>query len=118
MYGGDLMMLRPVELQLLSNQEVLEVNQNSTNNHQLLHKGEQLAWIADVPNSGDKYLAVFNLANHSSEIPVSLNDLGFHTDVEIRDLWQHQDLGNQKGSFAPEINAHGSGLYRISQKKN
>jgi hypothetical protein len=32
MYGGDLMMMRPVELRLLTNEEVLEVNQNSSNN--------------------------------------------------------------------------------------
>ncbi len=78
MYGGDLMMMRPVELRLLTNEEVLEVNQNSTNNRQLFRKNDHIAWVADVPGSTYKYLAVFNIGDiPDSKILVNLEGLGF-----------------------------------------
>jgi len=52
-------------------------------------------------------------------MPVDLNALGFVGDCRIRDLWQKKDLGTFSGNaFAPIINHHGSGLYRISGTSN
>ncbi|MGO9110679.1 MAG: hypothetical protein ACLP9L_15775 [Thermoguttaceae bacterium] len=45
---------------LMTNDEVIAVDQKSTNNKQLFRKKDQIAWIADVPDSKDKYLAIFN----------------------------------------------------------
>ncbi len=51
----------------------------------------------------------------SAKIPVNLRELGFEGACEIRDLWNHKDLGKFSGEeFAPEVNYHGAGLYRIS----
>src|SRR6185295_3841862 len=47
-------------LSLLTNDEVLAVNQKSTNNKQAMNRDNQIAWIADVPDSADKYVAIFN----------------------------------------------------------
>ncbi|MDX8337547.1 NPCBM/NEW2 domain-containing protein [Draconibacterium sp. IB214405] len=48
-------------------------------------------------------------------IPVNLKELGFSGDCAIRDLWEKKDLGTFSGvEFAPTINYHGAGLYRIS----
>lgn len=117
MYGGDLMVIRPEELRLLSNKEVLEVNQNSTGNHQLFRTASSVAWIAEVPGTRDKYLALFNIGENPTEnIPVDLAELGFRQTVTIRDLWAKKDLGDFKDSFAPAIQSHGAGIYKISLK--
>jgi len=51
----------------------------------------------------------------SDSIPVDLNELGFTDSCKIRDLWKKQDIGTFISSgFAPDINTHGAGLYRIS----
>ncbi|WP_221032131.1 glycoside hydrolase family 27 protein [Actomonas aquatica] len=50
----------------------------------------------------------------SVPIPVDLNELGLNGPVAIRDLWTHQDLGEQTGTFAPEVPFHGAGLYRLT----
>lgn len=51
----------------------------------------------------------------STDIPIDLSDLGFTGECTIRDLWNHKELGKFSGSeFAPTINYHGAGLYRIS----
>jgi alpha-galactosidase len=61
MYGGDLTKTDDATLALLTNDEVLAVNQHSTNNRPLFNRDEIVAWTADVPGSSDKYLAVFNI---------------------------------------------------------
>jgi hypothetical protein len=61
MHGGDLTKTDPDTLALLTNAEVLAVNQASTNNRPLFEHDELIAWTADVPGSPDKYLAVFNV---------------------------------------------------------
>jgi alpha-galactosidase len=49
-------------------------------------------------------------------VPVKLADIGFSGKVRVRDLWKRSDLGEFTGEFAPELPAHGAGLYRVSQE--
>jgi alpha-galactosidase len=58
--GGNLPKNDEFTLSLLTNDEVIAVNQNSANNHQLFNTNNQVAWVADVPGTKDKYLALFN----------------------------------------------------------
>ena len=60
MHGGDLTKTDDFTLSLLTNAEVLAVNQNSENNRPLFNRDDLIAWTADVPGSSDHYLAVFN----------------------------------------------------------
>jgi hypothetical protein len=60
MHGGDLTKTDDFTLSLLTNSEVIAVNQHSTNNRPLFNRDDLIAWVADVPDSTDKYLAVFN----------------------------------------------------------
>jgi alpha-galactosidase len=115
MYGGDLTRMRPVELRLLTNPEVLGVNRNSTRNRQLFREGDRVAWVADVPGTGDKYLALFNLGEEEGMmVPVQLADLGFQDKVEIRDLWRRKDLGEFDEMFSPVVPPHGSRLFKLT----
>jgi hypothetical protein len=127
MIGADLTKLDDFTLSLLTNDEVIAVNQNSSNNRELFHSDGFYGWVADVPGSLDKYLALFNTRakadgstqsfdtiNTSAAVPVKLLELGFTGVSNIRNLWTHQDLGPFTNEFAPIINAHGAGLYRVS----
>jgi alpha-galactosidase len=61
MHGGDLTKTDDFTLSLLTNDEVLAVNKRSENNRQLFRTADSLiAWVADVPGSADKYVALFN----------------------------------------------------------
>jgi alpha-galactosidase len=60
MHGGDMTKMDDATLALLTNDEILAVNQHSTNNRPLFDRDDFIAWTADVPGSSDKYLAVFN----------------------------------------------------------
>ena len=69
MHGGDMTRTDAFTLSLLTNDEVLAVNQHSANNRPLFDRDELIAWVADVPGSPDKYLAVFNARDRVRLIP-------------------------------------------------
>ena len=119
MLGGNLPENDEFNLSLLTNDEVLAVNQQSANNRQLFNKENGVAWIADVPGSASKFLAVFNLqdekdAKSPAKIAVALPELGIEKPCTVRDLWQHKEMGAVAGEFAPEIPNHGAGLFRLT----
>ncbi|MFN8207243.1 MAG: NPCBM/NEW2 domain-containing protein [Bacteroidales bacterium] len=60
MFGGDLPGNDSFTLSLLTNKDVLYVNKHSRNGRQLFRKDDLIAWTADDPATGDKFLAVFN----------------------------------------------------------
>jgi alpha-galactosidase len=128
--GADLTKLDGFTLALITNDEVIGVDQNSTNNRELFRRDGFYGWVADVPGSPDKYLALFNTRNRpeddaqrsevtsiSAAVPVKLSELGFTNVSYIRNLWMHEDLGAFTNDFAPAINYHGAGLYRVSPAK-
>ena len=60
MHGGDMTKTDEFTLSLLTNDEVLAVNQRSVNNRLVFNRDDLVAWVADVPGSRDRYLALFN----------------------------------------------------------
>ena len=118
MMGGDLPTLDAATLELLTNPEVLAVDQHSTHNRELFTRGNQVAWAADAPGSRDKYLAVFNLDDQApAEVTVRWSELGLGMKCAVRDLWEKKDLGVVDATFAPKIEPHGAGLYRITPER-
>ncbi len=114
MMGGDLTMIRPFTLSLLRNKEVIAVNQNSTNNRQHFRRGNHVAWTANVPDSNERYLAVFNLGeDEETPVYILLSDIGVEGKCKIRDIWIYKNLGTYEKDFTPLIPPHGAGLYKI-----
>ena len=60
MFGGDLPSNDAFTLSMLTNKEVLAMHSSSSNNRQLFRRNNLVAWTADDPKTGDKFLAVFN----------------------------------------------------------
>jgi len=122
MFGGNLPDNDPFTLSLLTNRAVLKVLNSSTNNKQLFMDEDKAAWTADEPGTGAKYLAVFNKSDSaepvtSTKITVNLKDLGFSSACVVTNLWTGKVLGKFSGEFAPEINRHGAGMYKITKSK-
>jgi hypothetical protein len=112
--GADMTRLDEPTLALLTADEVLAVNQHSSDNRQLFRTDEgHIAWIAKVPDSSDLYLAVFNTSATAATVSVPLADLGLSGTAQVRDLWARQNLDSARDTFAPVIPSHGAGLYRL-----
>jgi hypothetical protein len=113
--GGNLTKLDDSTLSLMTNAEVIAVDQHSSDNHQLFNHDGLVAWVADVPHSNDKYLALFNTTESPAEVPVAVSVHGRGNSVNIRDLWKQSEIASAvTNQFAPLLPAHGAGLYRIS----
>jgi len=119
--GADLTKLDDFTLALITNDEVIAVDQASTGNRELFRRDGFYGWVADVPGSSDKYLALFNTQDRpltspeaSQPVRVQLSELGISESVHIRNIWMHADLGTVTRDFAPAIPYHGAGLYRVS----
>ena len=103
-------------LSLLTNDEVLAVNQASANNKQLKEENGLIAWTADVPGTDDKYVAFFNTNDTvTSEISVTLAELGVSGNYAAKDLWSKEDKGSTKDKFAAAVDPHASLLVRFSK---
>lgn len=67
-FGGDMTKLDDFTKEMLTNPEMLKVNQYSTNNRQVSRGKNLIVWTADVPASKDKYVALFNAQNKGDNI--------------------------------------------------
>jgi alpha-galactosidase len=61
-FGGDMTRMDTFTLSLLTNAEVLAVDQSSSGSRQLFNRDGLIGWVASVRGSEDKYLALFNTA--------------------------------------------------------
>lgn len=126
-------------LSLLNNDEVLAVNQNSTDNRQVINRNNQIVWMASAAESKDRYVAIFNAApappprgqgrgaaasapaippsaTQPAIIALSLAELGLTGAWQVRDLWTHQDIGRITDSISATVNSHGAKLYRLHRE--
>ncbi len=113
-HGGDMTQMDAFTLSLLTNAEVIAVNQASTHNRQLFRTNDLIAWVADDAVSTNKYLALFNATGSSASVPVNLTTIGYTNSCSIRRLWDGANLGLFTGTFSPTLAAHRGQLYRLS----
>jgi len=116
MFGGNLPQNDAWTLALITNDEVLRVNQNSANNHQVTNNGSQIVWYADDPGTPNFYLALFNTAGSAANVTVTLSTVGVAAGESrrFRDLWTKTDLGVFSNQFSASVPAHGARVYKVT----
>ncbi|HEX2906577.1 MAG TPA: hypothetical protein VHO69_06950, partial [Phototrophicaceae bacterium] len=114
MFGGDLPSNDDFTLKLLTNAEVLAVNQASYDNAELWRDGDRVTWRAQSTQSDDVYLALFNLSEDAeTQLAVDFSALGSRSSYEVHDLWSGDNLGVIHGSLRQAVPAHGAKLYGL-----
>jgi hypothetical protein len=118
MFGGHLPDNDEFTLGLITNDEVLAVNQKAGASKELFARGGQVAWVAESPGSAAKYVAVFNTGDDKEErILVSWAELGLSGDCTVRDLWGRKDVGMAANGQTFAVAPHASAFYRITPAK-
>jgi alpha-galactosidase len=113
MFGGDLPSNDARTTELITNEEVLEVNQHSRGGHQALERGKIRVWLADAPPAGVRYLAVFNLGESEQDVRLGWREVGIFPSVaEVYDLWARKSAA-ASDRLHVELRPHASALYRI-----
>ena len=110
--GGDLRHLDAPTLALLTNPEVVAVNQHSHLNKPVFWQDGYRLWTARPKDGDGLYIALFNTASAARKIELPWAALGFAAPPHrLRDLWARTDLAAPGYSMSTEIPAHGAQLF-------
>jgi hypothetical protein len=115
MFGGHLPDNDEFTNSLITNDEVLEVNQRGARAHEFSSSGNQIVWVSDAADGKSKYLGVFNVGDKAPEdIRVNWAPLGLPATCVVRDLWEKKEIGKFPEGRAFQVPPHGSGLYKLT----
>ena len=115
--GCDINRLDDFTLNLITNDEVLAVNQDTLGNQAIpvINKNGIQVWIKELED-GSTAAGIFNLNENEEEITVDLNEIGIKGRQEARDLWRQKDIGQFESSFSAKVAAHGVKLIKFSME--
>jgi hypothetical protein len=115
MIGANLTRSDAWTTSLLTNPEVIAVDQHSRDNRPAISTASTVVWTAAAETGDDRYVAVFNLQDHEQKVQYAWKDLGLpDAKYKLRDLWEHRDAGAAEG-LSVTLGAHGCVLYRVSR---
>jgi hypothetical protein len=114
MVGGDLPKADAWTTSLLTNPEVIAVDQHSSGNHPVISTDKTVVWLAKSGTTNGHYMAAFNLSESSETLHYRWSELGLsRAKYQLRDLWERRDLG-ASDSMSVTLPPHGSVLYGVS----
>jgi alpha-galactosidase len=114
MIGGDLPHSDAATTALLTNDEVLNVDQHSTSAREVLHSGETRVWTSKPEQGSGAYVAVFNTSERPQGLRFPWDQLGLpQGNYAMRDLWLHRALP-ATDRLAVHLEPHACVLYRVS----
>jgi hypothetical protein len=114
--GGDLRHLDRPTLDLLTNPEVIAVNQASYDNQPHFVADGVRVWSARIPGSADRYLALFNTDKIVRKVTIDLGMLALDERVGVRDLWARTTLPAVSDTLVQNVPPHGAGLFRLTPR--
>ncbi len=141
--GCDMTQLDDFTLNLLSNDEVLDVNQDPLGRQaaRIKQDGSLEVWAKDMED-GSKAVGLFNRGDAEAEVSVTWPELGINGPQSassgaeqngasrlltlgqntgnrqlVRDLWRQKELGYFKNQFQTPVPRHGVVLVRVSPGK-
>ena len=114
MMGGNLSHSDLWTESLLTNPEVIALDQHSTYNHPVIETESTIVWTAKPENGQGDYVAVFNVSDAPQTVRYAWKDLeldrsGYH----VRDLWEKKNLGTAS-LLQLTLQPHASALYELT----
>ena len=109
--GDDLLKLDPEGLALLTNDEVIAVDQ--AGRPAAPAAGSPDVWVSTGADGG-KTVALFNRGDAAREVTLHRADLGLAGTPDVHDLWKHTNLGAFTGSLSVTLAPHASRLFRLA----
>lgn len=110
-FGGELRLTDNYTLSLVTNPEVINVNQNSEKPLFVYNKGGIAVWQTKIENC--TAVAVFNLSDEEKHYKLSFSDLGIENVRAVRDLWARKDISKCENDVAFSLKPHSSEFFEI-----
>jgi alpha-galactosidase len=115
--GNDLRDMKPEIHDILTNKEVIAVNQDplGSEGRRVLKDGDQEVWSKQMQD-GSRTVVLLNRAVTEKAIGFSWENLGYpsHLSAGVRDLWQAKDLGRFKEKFSAAVAPHSVVMVRVA----
>lgn len=116
MAGNDVRNMRPEIRDILTNKEVIAIDQDPLGKQGfrfMQHPGKEI-WAKELSN-GEWAVCFFNSGENDLHLRIQWNHLSFLKGTyKIRDLWQKKDIGTTKERFVRSISPHDVVLVRLS----
>jgi alpha-galactosidase len=117
MAGNDIRSMTPDTRDILTNREVIAVDQDPTEQGRRLRKtGDLEIWVKRMAGNA-RAVVLFNRGGAQAQIALSWQELGLPFDAElaVRDLWAKKDLGKVKGTFVAAVPSHDVVMVKLTQ---
>ena len=113
-FSGDITRLDDFTLGLLTNDEVIDVDQDPLGKpgRRVAKTGDLEVWVRELED-GSRAVGLFNRGEGLAAVMASWDDLGVTGPQRVRDLWRQKDLGVFEGSFEAYVARHGVVLVRL-----
>jgi alpha-galactosidase len=114
--GNDLRNVSPEILAILTNREVIAVDQDKlgTQGKQVWKSGDQEIWSRPL-SGGAQAVGFFNRSAEPAKVTVKWADIGIEGRRRLRDLWLHQDIDWPGPEYSVTVPGHGVVMLRASQ---
>jgi alpha-galactosidase len=116
MAGNDIRSMTPEIAEILTNKEVIAVDQDpqGLQGRRIKREGDLEVWAKQLADGG-RAVVLFNRGTAASEMSVTWNDLGYpdYLQASVRDLWARKDLVKSTGSFSASVPSHGVVMVKI-----
>lgn len=112
--GGELRENRDEDLKLITNLDIIEINQLSTDNRQLFRNSSSAGWYCK-DKDGNHVIALFNLSDNPSEISISLDKYGLSDTYNAFDLWTKEMENDVVSTYSAQIAPHAVKIVKLSK---
>jgi alpha-galactosidase len=112
--GNDLSKMKPEDLAILTNKEVIAVDQDSkgVQGHRVAEEGPLEVWAKPLAD-GSYAVGLFNRGESANPVTLELKDIGISGEAKVRDLWAHRDVGSVSGSYTATVPKHGAVMLKV-----
>ena len=112
--SGDITLLDEFTLSLLTNDEIIEVDQDPLGKPGwCVSKNNGLEVWKKPLEDGSIAVGLFNRENNKAKMTAYWTDLGINGLQKVRDLWRQKDLGRYGERFSAAVNPHGVVMIRM-----
>jgi alpha-galactosidase len=113
--GNDLRTMTPDTKELLTNAEVIAIDQDpkGEQGRRVSEEGPLEVWARRLAD-GSQAVGLFNRSESPLTLTVDFHALGVTAPAKVRDLLDHKNLGIVRDSLSAEVPRHGAVLVRVS----
>ncbi len=118
MTGNDLSKMTPATKAILTNKEVIDIDQDKLGKqgYKILDELEYEIFLKPL-SGGDTAICLFNRSEKVKNVEVKWSDYKISSEFRLRDMWKHKDVGNTATPLKVQIPVHGVQLYRLHKRE-